>query len=139
MLLFGATGLLLLIACGNIATLSLGELQGRRFELMTRSALGAGKRRIARQLLTESLLLGIFGSMVGAVLAMGGTKILIALAPPLPRLGTVGVDLRAKPWLAVEGVVLGKRVFGLDAHGGFDQLALACSLNIIGSHQADGK
>ncbi len=130
MLLFGATGLLLLIACGNIATLSLGELQGRRFELMTRSALGAGKRRIARQLLTESLLLGIFGSMVGAVLAMGGTKILIALAPPLPRLGTVGVDLRVFCFAALLGTLTGL-VFGIVP--AFTSIRTAASATMSGS------
>jgi predicted permease len=111
MVLFGATGLLLLIACGNIATLSLGELHGRRFELITRSALGAGRQRIVRQLLTESLLLGIIGSLVGASLAVGGTKVLIALAPPLPRLSTIGVDIRVFCFAALLGTLTGL-VFG---------------------------
>jgi predicted permease len=110
-ILFGATGMLLLIACGNIATLSLGELQGRRFELTTRSALGAGHGRIARQLITESLLVGLLGSLVGAMLAVGGTKLLIALAPPLPRIGTIGVDLRVLVFAALAGSLAGL-VFG---------------------------
>jgi len=111
LLLFGATGLLLLIACGNIATLSLGELQGRRFEILTRSALGAGRSRIARQLITESLLLGILGSIVGALLAYGGTKVLVAMAPPLPRVSTIGVDLTVFGFAALLGIAAGL-IFG---------------------------
>jgi len=111
LLLFGATGLLLLIACGNIATLSLGELQGRHFELTTRSALGAGRSRIVRQLLTESLLLGVFGSLTGALLAVAGTKVLIAMSPPIPRVGAVGVDIRVFCFAALLGTLAGL-VFG---------------------------
>jgi len=105
LLLFGATGLLLLIACANIATLSLGELHGRRPELITRSALGAGRHRLVRQLLTESLLLGVLGTVVGATLAVAGTWILVALAPPLPRVEAVRVDLRVLAFAASLGLL----------------------------------
>ncbi len=85
-LLFGATGLLMLIACANIATLLLGEMNGRRQEVATRSALGASSRRIVRQLVTESVVLGLLGSVVGVLMAFAGTRILVALAPPIPRI-----------------------------------------------------
>jgi putative ABC transport system permease protein len=111
LLLFGATGLLLLIACGNIASLSLGELHGRRFEFATRAALGAGKRRIVRQLLTESILLGLAGSVIGALIAVGLTEVLVALAPPIPRADTAGVDLRVFSFAAALGTLAGL-VFG---------------------------
>jgi predicted permease len=104
LLLLGATGLLLLIACGNIATLTAAELRGRRHELATRSAMGAGAWRIVRLLMTESLLLGLMGSAIGAVLAFGGTEVLVALAPPIPRLGEVGVDLRVLGFSTLLGV-----------------------------------
>lgn len=94
LLLLGATGLLLLIACGNIASLATAELQGRRSELATRSAVGAGRGRIVRLLLTESLLLAVLGSLLGIALALTGTEVLLALAPPIPRLHEVGIDLR---------------------------------------------
>ncbi len=94
-LLFGATALLLLIACGNIGTLATAEMQGRRAEIATRRALGAKTGRIARLLLTESLLLALLGSGLGVVVAFGGTKAMLILAPPIPRLHEVGVDFRA--------------------------------------------
>jgi putative ABC transport system permease protein len=103
-LLLGATGLLLLMACGNIATLTAAELRGRRRELATRSAMGAGAWRIARLLMTESLLLGLLGSAFGVVLALGGTKVLVALAPPIPRIGEVGADLRVLGFATLLGV-----------------------------------
>jgi len=93
-LLFAATAFLLLIACGNIATLSMAEMLSRQREVATRSALGAGATRIVRLFLTESFVLAALGSAVGAALAFGGTRALVALAPPIPRLYEVGVDLR---------------------------------------------
>ena len=64
LLLLAATAVLLVIACLNTATLYLGELQGRMHELATRAALGAGRLRVARQLLTESLVLGVQGGVL---------------------------------------------------------------------------
>ncbi len=106
-LLFGATGLLLLIACGNIATLSLGEMHGRHQEVATRSALGAGGSRIVRQLLTESIVLGLMGSAVGAFIAFVGTRALVLLAPPIPRIDEVGVNLRVLAFATLLGMLTG--------------------------------
>jgi putative ABC transport system permease protein len=102
-LLFGATAFLLLIACGNIATLSMAEVLSRRHEIATRSAIGAGGWRILRLLMTESFVLAALGSAVGAMVAFGGTGLLVALAPPLPRLDEVGVDLRVLGFAALLG------------------------------------
>ena len=106
-LLLGATGLLLLIACGNIATLSLGEMHGRRQEVATRSALGAGGSRIVRQLLTESIVLGLLGSAVGAFIAFAGTRALVLLAPPIPRIDEIGVDLPVLAFATLLGMLTG--------------------------------
>ena len=107
LLLLAATGVLLVIACGNIATLSLGEMQERRQELATRAALGAGRTRIVRQLLTESLILGVLGSLAGVLVAIVGTKGLLAMAPPIPRVDQVGVNGTALAFAATLGTLSG--------------------------------
>ena len=84
--------MLLLIACGNVALLLIGEFSGRRQEIATRMAVGAGAGRVIRQLLTESVLLGIAGSAIGGALALAATRILVGLAPPIPRLDQVAVS-----------------------------------------------
>ena len=112
LVLLGAAGVLLLIACTNVAGLLLGEASRRRQELSVRSALGARRGRIVRQLLTESVLLGLIGAGAGIVVAWGGTEALLSLAPPLPRLEEVGLSGRVLLFATSAGVLTGV-LFGL--------------------------
>ena len=92
--LMGSIVMVLLVACANVANLLLVRVEGRRQELAIRSALGAGWREIARELLLESFVLGIAGSLLGLALAYGGLRLLLALAPVgLPRIHEIEIDL----------------------------------------------
>jgi putative ABC transport system permease protein len=92
-LLLGAVLLLLLISCGNVANLLLARAATRTRELGVRTALGASRVRIVRQLATESLVLGLASGAVGLLIAQWGTRALVALAPGnIPRLDETGVD-----------------------------------------------
>ena len=92
-ILMGGIGLVLLIACANVANLLLVKVQGRQQELAIRAALGGSPGRIAGGLLLESLVLAVIGGALGLLFAYGGLRVLIALAPSaLPRLNDIGID-----------------------------------------------
>ena len=92
--LMGSIGVVLLIACANVANLLLVRAEGRHQELAVRAALGASPWRIGKEFLLESALLGVLGSALGLVLAWGALRLLIALGPSgLPRLHDIGIDL----------------------------------------------
>jgi len=104
--LLGAVGLVFLIACANLATLSLARASARQRELAVRKALGATSFRVVRQLLTESLMLAIAGGVAGALLAFWGVRFLLALSPTqLPRQQEIGVSPGVLVFAAVSAIV----------------------------------
>lgn len=113
LILLGAVGFVLLIACANVANLMLARAADREKEIALRTALGAHRLRIVRQLLTESLLLALFGSVFGLALAWLGIKALIAISPrDLVSLQGVGINLTVLGWTLGISVVTGI-IFGL--------------------------
>lgn len=93
-ILMGSIGMVLLIACANVANLLLVRAEGRQQELAIRAALGASWRRIAGELLFESVVMGLLGSMLGLALAYGALHLLVWLAPAgLPRLEDIGINV----------------------------------------------
>jgi putative ABC transport system permease protein len=112
LVVLGAVALVLLIACGNIANLLLARMRERQREIALRSALGAGRRRIVRQLLAESISLSVLGGLAGCGLAFLCTPAMLSLiGDSVPRAANAGVDLRVLAFAAglsfVAGVLFG--------------------------------
>jgi putative ABC transport system permease protein len=113
LVLLGTVGFVLFIACANVANLLLARAAGREREIAIRTALGASRKRLIRQLLTESALMGLAGGVVGLLFAKWGLSTLIALSPEdIPRLDQIGIDGRVLGFTLLVSLATGL-VFGL--------------------------
>jgi putative ABC transport system permease protein len=113
LVVLGAVAVVLLIACGNIANLLLARMRERQREIAVRSALGAGRNRLIRQLLAESLMLSALGGLAGCVLAFVCTPAILSLiGDSVPRAANAGVDLRVLCFAVFVSFVAGL-IFGI--------------------------
>jgi predicted permease len=108
LLLLGVVGAVLLIACANVANLLLVRGAVREKELAIRNALGGGRGRLVRQLLTESVVLSTIGALAGFLVAWGGLRVLVAMLPSdMPRVAEIGIDERVLAFTAGLAVITG--------------------------------
>jgi putative ABC transport system permease protein len=128
LVLLGAVGFVLLIACANVANLLLARAAGRTREIAVRTAVGATRERLVRQLLTESVMLSLAGGVLGLALAWGGLRALLALkGGNLPRADEIGIDGNVMLFTLAIAILTGL-LFGLAPALHFSNLDLHGSL-----------
>ncbi|MGE3188474.1 MAG: ABC transporter permease [Vicinamibacterales bacterium] len=137
--LFGAVGVLWLVACANVANLFLVRAEGRQQELAVRVALGASVWQVARSLLAEALALGVAGGALGLALAFGGIRVLLALEPSqLPRLTEIAIDPIVVLFTLALSIGAGL-LFGLIPIAKYANPRLAATLKEGGRGSSDGR
>jgi predicted permease len=137
--LMGTIGIVLFIACANVANLVLVRAEGRHHELATRTALGASRLRLARALLIESLLLGSVSGALGLLLAWAGLQLLVAIGPAtLPRLHEIELDPAVLAFTATISV-LSALLFGLIPVVRYNSRRIALALRASGRGLSDSR
>ena len=137
--LLGAAAMVLLIACANVANLMLARAEGRKREVAVRMALGAGRGRILAQFLTESMVLALAASVPAVFIALGVTKVLVALAAAeIPRGFEIGLDWKAFLFLLIVAVGTGV-AFGLVPALQATESDVTATLNAVSGRSSQGR
>jgi len=138
LIMMGAVAFLLVIACANVASLLLARASTRQRELAVRAALGAGRSRIARQLVTENLVLAAAGTAVGMAISWWGSRIMLALVPgSMPRADDIGVDWRVVAFALAVALIAGI-AFGIATAYSVSWSRLAAELHSGGTRATAG-